>query len=522
MKKLMLFCMAIAMVALVAAPAYAEVQNVKVGGDITIRGVSQNVYDLNRDNEQTTVGIAGRGIVGNGDESVTGFMTTLGLNVDADLTDNVAATIRLVGERDWSSSYETLDSTMADFTPVGAGSTSVIRGLRAPAFDGVQIDLAYITLKELLYSPLTLIIGRQDLWYGDGFIIGANLRPRAIMAPEMTDFRSFDAIRAILDYDPWTVDMFYSRVDTGNFVRRDDNYVVGDAYEDALVDDSENIEVWGIDVGYVFDQYNAEAEAYYFGQTVNNLPFWSNQYRGDIRGAPSSKVNTVHIIGARGSFEPIDNLDIRLEAAGELGTVDVGLVRVQRNTVGVKAGAADVSAAYTWVDWAWLPRLAVEWVYMSGESNPRNGAWNGWINFYRGKFFSAIHEWQGVYYQVNDVATSGAAGNAATANNNAWTNQHTVIIDGSIQPLDDILCEVRYLHFMSDKPYGRTNNNIAARSQHIGDEVDMRLTYDYTEDVTFGMLTAWFFPGQYFLGTQANNFGNDIASEIVGSVALTF
>ena len=111
---------------------------------------------------------------------------------------------------------------------------------------------------------MTLIIGRQDLWYGDGFIIGANLRPRAIMAPEFTEFRSFDAVRAILDYDPWTIDGFYSRVDSGTYVRLDANFANADAFEDSLVDDSENIEVWGVDVGYVFDQYNAEAEIYYF------------------------------------------------------------------------------------------------------------------------------------------------------------------------------------------------------------------------------------------------------------------
>ncbi len=518
MKKLMLFCMAIAMVALVAAPANAEVQNVKVGGDITIRGFSQIDYDLNKNDDQTTVGIAGQGVLGLGDNSVTAFMATLGLNVDVDLTDNVAGTIRLVGERDWSTSYETLDGRIdtSNVTQGQAfGTNNAIRGATASVFDGVQIDLAYITLKELLYSPLTLIIGRQDLWYGDGFIIGANLRPRAIAAPEFTDFRSFDAIRAILDYDPWTVDMFYSRVDEGNFVRGNlDNT----AYPNALVDDSENIEVWGINVGYVFDQYNAEAEVYYFGQTLPNAPFGvdlANVPEG-IVGSPTSKENAVHILGARGSFEPIDNLDVRAEVAGQTGRVNIR-TQLNANPVTVSAMTADVSAAYTWVNYAWLPRLAAEYVYMSGESQPRDGNWNGFINLYRGKFFSAIREWQGIYYQVNDIIQDGTA---VTANDNAWTNQHTIIIDASIQPLDDIIFEARYLHFLADKPYGRTNPNQgvgASRSKSIGDEVDLRLTYDYTEDVTFGMLTAWFFPGQYFIAPDT-----DIASEIVGSVALTF
>ncbi len=507
MKKLMLFCMAIAMVALVAAPANAEVQNVKVGGDITIRGISQVTYDLNSDDENTSVGLAGTGITGVGDENATSFMATLGLNVDVDLTDNVAGTIRLVGERDWSSSYETLYGEVGSIAP----NVYNVRGVHASTFDGVQIDLAYITLKELLYSPLTLIIGRQDLWYGDGFIIGANLRPRAIMAPEFTDFRSFDAIRAILDYDPWTVDMFYSRVDEGVQGARAVRVPPGAVYPNALVDDSDNIEVWGLNVGYVFDQYNAEAEVYYFGETLPQAPNGTAR----IVGSPTSKENNVHIFGARGSFEPIDNLDIRAEVAGELGRVNVGTNAVP-NVVDVSAVSSDVSASYTWVNYAWLPRLATEYVYMSGESNPRNGNWDGFINLYRGKFYSAIHEWQGIFYQVDDTIQDGTVG----ANSNAWTNQHTIIVDASIQPLDDIILEARYLHFIAAHPYARTTavqGMGANRSQHIGDEVNMRLTYDYTEDVTFGMLTAWFFPGQYFIAPETN-----VASEIVGSVALTF
>jgi len=499
------------MVALVAAPAYAEVQNVKVGGDITIRGIFQDTYDLDDQDDDTTVGLLGRGVVGVGDENATSFMATLGLNVDADLTDNVSATIRLVGERDWSSSYE---SYCAPFGDAAVFDPDLHARGSGAIFDSVQIDLAYITLKELLYSPLTLIIGRQDLWYGDGFIIGANLRPRAIMAPEFTDFRSFDAIRAILDYDPWTVDMFYSRVDEGNFVREavDPAVATATGYTRALVDDSDNIEVWGINVGYVFDQYNAEAEAYYFGQTLPDLPFGP---LGHILGSPATKDNAVRIFGARGSFEPVDNMDIRLEAAGEIGRVNIGADReANTNVVDVRGVACDISGAYTWTDWAWLPRLGLGYVFMSGESEPRNDEWNGWINSYRGKFYSAIHEWQGIFYTTDDLATAVGDPNA---NTNAWTNQHTVIVDASIQPLDDIILEGRYLHFMAQHAYGLAAGGLAARSKQIGDEVNLRLTYDYTEDVTFGMLTAWFFPGEYFISPD-----NDIATEVVGSVALTF
>ncbi|KJJ83903.1 hypothetical protein OMAG_002229, partial [Candidatus Omnitrophus magneticus] len=58
-------------------------------------------------------------------------------------------------------------------------------------------------LKEFLYSPLTLKIGRQELWFGKGFIVGANLQdPDGNLVPrEYTEIKSFEGLRDNLDYD---------------------------------------------------------------------------------------------------------------------------------------------------------------------------------------------------------------------------------------------------------------------------------------------------------------------------------
>ncbi|GAH10465.1 unnamed protein product [marine sediment metagenome] len=136
---------------------------------------------------------------------------------------------------------------------------------------------------------------------------------------------------------------------------------------------------------------------------------------------------------------------------------------------------------------------------MSGENNTPGGDWNQWDGAYRGKFYSGIREWLGRLYATDDNAQDPT------------TNQQLIILDGSIQPTDDILLEGRYLHIMNPEEVG------VLRSKNVGDEVDLRLTYDYTEDVSFGLLSAWFFPGEYYQSPI-----NDIASELVGSVVLTF
>lgn len=78
-------------VGLIFGAAYAEVQNVKVSGDIIASGVARSHFGLSY---KTT-----------GDKSAlkqTFLMSKLRVRVDADLTDNVMATVRLINERIWN------------------------------------------------------------------------------------------------------------------------------------------------------------------------------------------------------------------------------------------------------------------------------------------------------------------------------------------------------------------------------------------------------------------------------------
>ena len=468
MKKITFVC-AIAMLVAFALPAQAAVQNVKVGGDITIRGIYQKSYDLHKDDGDTSIPPLSLGADAGHSEGAQVFMSTIGLNVEADLTDNVSAMVRLVSQFDWNRSGAACGTW-------GANGVDILTEALWDRFD-VQLDLAYITLKEMLYSPLTLIIGRQDLWFGDGFIIGGyygNPDPHmAIMADEYTDLTSFDAIRAILDYDPWTVNLVYARIDAGLFPVPDG------------INDDERQELYGVNVGYVFGEYDAEMEGYWFG----------------LHWGPTTSVGTdlesnfVHTLGIRGSVMPIENLDLRGEFAFQVG--DYGATKADR-----EAYALDLRGEYCWADYAWMPTLGLEYVFYSGEDQSASGDWEQWHPMFRGKFFSAIREWQEVYYSTDDGSDDAhAMGN---------TNEHQIIVDGSLQPTDNILMELRYLHFIA-------HEEDAQRDDDIGNEVDLRLTYEYTEDVTFSLLTAWFFPGDLYDAPY-----DDTATEIVGTVSLVF
>jgi len=114
-KFLTLICVLAVAVAL-CVPAYAEVQNVKVSGDLTVRSLYRSNYDLD-DNDANSTGVTPS------NNSDNYFMQSVGINIDADLTDNVSTTVRLVNQRDWDNN--------------SSGSAT---------FD-VDLDLAYVTLK---------------------------------------------------------------------------------------------------------------------------------------------------------------------------------------------------------------------------------------------------------------------------------------------------------------------------------------------------------------------------------------
>ena len=444
------FCV-FALAVFFVTPAFAEVQNVKISGDLTARVISRDDLDLDKDD-------AGVG----GDDVQNFFMSTAEIQIDADLTDNVSTKISFVNQRDWD-----------DIS--GAATEGVTTD-----FD-VLLDLASVTLKEMIYSPLTVTIGRQDLWYGNGFIVGSKLRNNngAITATEYTALTGFDAITATIDLDPWTIDAVYA------------------LSEENLIASSDDVTLLGLNAGYEFNSYNAEAEAYVFQKTDVSQ---ENPVREDER---------IITLGLRGSMEPIANLTLAAE-----GAVQYGRYSNAASSSRVRDGmAADVSAKYAFADLSWKPTLALEYIYYSGEKDDGTGRmgndYEGWDPMYRGKFDTAIREFQNLYYIT--AQRGDAAGVTALDSDSGVTNQHQFLVIGSIKPTDTLTVDGRFAFFtFAEKPR-------SDRGDEIGTELDLILTYDYTEDVSLGLLTAWFFPGDYWIDGQ-----DDTATDIVGSVKVSF
>ena len=449
MKILTMFCALVLAVAL-TAPVYAEVQNVKVSGDISI-------YGLTRDNYTTTGSGSGRLV--NGATAAEGassdgfpealsadyYATITRLRIDADLTDNVSTLVRLINERDWTAAV------------AAAGET-------------IDLDLASITLKEMLYSPLTLVLGRQDIRWGSGLVIGdGTTGVSGLFATDLSARKAFDAVRAVLDYDPWTLDLIIAKV----------------AESGAGTD----IDVYGVDASYKFAEYNAVFEAYYVN--IHDSSAIDSTLAGTSNGTNTST------LGARLTGEPVAKLTGEIEFAYQFGDA-------QAANVDQSAWAFDIGAVYAF-DTTYSPKLGLKYVLLTGQSTTAaatadNEAWN------------AVFEDQlnGEIFDPN-------------------TNIQFVKLSGSLVPVEKLTAGIDYYMywFAEDRAFPSALAGAVPLDDDAGAEVDVTLSYAYTEDVTIGLVAAWFFPGDAYggsagVGPFAGQGGDETASQILATVTVAF
>lgn len=508
----------LAMALCLTASVYAETQSVKVSGDLTVRGIGRSNYDYRGSvpapegsaaDPRTGFPDAGDANVGVAGPDTAWWMSTTEVQIDAELTDNVSSVIRIVNERDWNVQTKAIDgATPTTLAPIGLGGYTP----RGDDFS-VDLDLAYVSLKNFIYCPLSVTIGRQDLWFGKGFIVGSNFvynswvsrnNGNMLSAPEYTTKTAFDSIKAVLDYDPWTITAVYSKL-----------------WENAIAD-FDDINLWGVNLGYKFDRYNAEAEAYWF---------WKQDRSIEVFGAAATwpkndMSNDVHTIGMRGSMDPIDTVTISGEAAFQLGSY-VGS-RAQYSEIPRQAFALDFALEWRGLmeKFAWKPKMGAEYILYSGEETSTNaqentGVYNGWDPMFRGKFDSAIREFVGIYNTSYDYRAQ--ATNFPTNPDAAYTNQHQIIFSGSVQPMESVTLKGNCNMFWLYAPILASNPGIAQgagsdlRKGYIGTEFDFQAIWDYTEDVSFGLLAAWFVPGVHVYDNA-----NEVATDLVGTVKVSF
>jgi hypothetical protein len=480
-----LFCLLLAVV--FVAPAFAEVQNVKVSGDILARYIGRNDFDLTKAQEaasSTTVNPNGNS------GSLNVFNTVTRVRIDADLTDKVSTVVRLINERNWNSD-------------------------NGSAASDIDLDLAYVTLKEFLYSPLTVTVGRQELHFGNDMIIGDGVGALALAgtagsgilnsggigtnqfadsgeAPcyfeangDLSARKSFDAVRATLNYDPLVVDIVYAKISSG--------FITGASRND-------DVNLFGVNAGYRFsDKWNSMAEAYYW-----------NKMNHDAKGSTgtSDSVETVYVLGGRVSTNPTKKINIQQEIAWQGGQkLATGLGSAVRD----RNAWASQTMGYLTPGWKYEPTMGLIYSYFSGDASITS---TGGDKKYRA--------WDPMF----ENQTAGHIINALFGQSNA----HSYDLMMSMKPLEDVTFRADFVILQMAKGLSgtaglpnqyTTGYTYLANKKDLGRELDMTLTYDYTEDVQLGLLAGWFFPGKALSNTTAAEY-HSVASEVIASCKVSF
>jgi len=438
--------------------AYAEVQNIKVSGDLLTSTVSRQMF-----------GLGGSSSVSGDKKSDTEniIATQARLRVDADLTDNVMATVRLINERNWE------------------GETN--------ASTDIDVDLAYVALKEFLYSPLSVTVGRQEIRLGNALIVGkAGTYATNVLNGLPSDLslrKAFDAITAVLNYDPLVITGLYAKIDGSNRTLSSDTR-----------SENNDTNLWGVDAAYDFGRRGARAEAYYLRKNGDATTATSSS-----PATTSDKDVVINVIGGILSATPIENLKASAEFAYQYG--DMGNASPKKRAYAVQA-----MADYTFAKVKYTPALGVSYTYLSGDKDSSDNKDKAWDRMY--------------YDQALNNITYAIL---------PFSNMEVFNFKGSVKPKEDITLAANVgLYRLAQKgastltgvnvdsngnTYGNDSNQYTMDSnkRDLGTALDLTATYDYTEDVQFALTGGMFKAGKAFAESNRTT-----ATQVVGSMKVTF
>jgi hypothetical protein len=361
--------------------------------------------------------------------------------------------------------------------------------------------------------------------YGNGLILGdggpVNFTTGNLggIYADLTERTAYDGVTATLDYKPLTISMIYFK--NGQTAAS----IAGLGH----LTSGQSSDVYGYNANYqLSDPWSTVVEQYTFAR-INGNGF--DQNLGADGNGPGyanfagQKGNTMYVPGLRASTNPTKSLNLQGEIAWELGNVEV-------SNAGASEGEhrdamlGQFMATYTLpILEKYKPSVNASYTYASGDKNGNinysNSNGNGTSS---SKTYAAWDEF-------NTIQGAGTIYRAIMP----LSDESIVAVGASVAPLEDVTAAVTWSGIWAPAPYSAQNLPILiqpngssisplnssltgpAKAYWVGNETDLNLTYNYTEDVTFGVNVGWFVPGDVF---ASNN--HETASQAIANVGVKF
>ena len=275
------------------------------------------------------------------------------LNAKADFTDDVSAFIELDSYDIWGEDFRSNYITAGD--------------ARAATADDVEVYQAYIDVKNMYDTPLSLRIGRQELSLGSEWLVGVN------DSSSIFTGLSFDAIKLTYETDLASVAAFWAKLAERSPIEEDgdvDLYGIYASYlglEDIVID--------------AYWMYVRDAIAWQDTGPATTLGGLVGQWFEEVFGVDSYDTVTLHTFGLRGAgtmgaldFE--SELAFQTGDAGRIGSL-FAPVLYGDDDADFSAWGANLEVGYTF-DTTWQPRVFIGGAYFDGEDN-RDISFVDWV-----------------------------------------------------------------------------------------------------------------------------------------------
>jgi hypothetical protein len=486
----------------IAVPAYAELQNVEVGGSLRIRGNYYSPEAVLQPRPRVFNPFAGAFQFDDTGHSAAFVEQRTTISVSADFTDDVSAFIEL-------DSYEIWGTNFRDSYIFSANAA------QSPFANDVDVYQGYIEAREVFGRPVSYRIGRQEIMLGSEWLMGNN-----DTAAGFTGL-SFDGITGRYDLENWHITTFWAKLVERGPVEEDGDtdlrgiYVTYNGFEDWVVD------MYYIGLRDAAEPTLATANGGLFGGISDAIE--------DIFGVDQfDEVTTIHTFGLRGAgtFGQFDfegeiayqTGDARSEVAGDLNAGFAGFFNpdpasLLGNVYGEDDAEYDhiglnLELGYTF-DTSYQPRIYIGAAFFEGEDERDDGFFETLVS----AVWPFAEDDASISFNrlFSDWEYSEFLSNTDLSN--------VLVLRGGLeaQLSESVHGLIALTYFQVDEPL--TTNGILGipffgneSDDELGWEIGLYLDYAYSEDLTFSFGYAHFFTDD---GVDANN-NFFLLSDVVG------
>ncbi len=454
-------------VALAVAGAHADLQNVSVGGKITILGeYSNNTYMRKTGLRWPASWLVGRPIGTEGNAIYSNFAWDnkpasykqvsqwTRLHVSADFTDNVAAYVELDSVDCWGEDFRSNYLTGIDS--------------RAVTSDDVEIYQAYIETSEMFGTPLKLRLGRQELVFGSEWLVGNN-----DFGPVPIYGLSFDAARLTYATEQFSVDAWWAKLAENSPLEEDGDVDFSGVYASYL----------GVE-DFTFDAYWLWLRD---GSALHDTPStpFTDWVEG-LAGVDDYDPTNIHTAGLRAKGK-VNAFDFEAEAAYQWGSAgQLGYlfkpVLYGDDDAEYDGWTAHANAGYSF-EFAWKPRVYGDYAYFSGDDN-RDISAGGWLEAMFNPFYT------GSSASFNRLFSDARYGCLIDLTD--ISNVHVFSAGISASPTEKLEVTFDTYYFLTDEPFSRPVVPVFGfvsekNDRDFGLELALALNYQYSSDVYFAV-----------------------------------